>query len=513
MSKKYLLGVDLGTSSTKSALYTIEGRLVAESTVEVPIYYPSPGVVEQENDDFYQTAARTVNNCIQESGIDAKQIAAIAFDSQMAGIGTVDEDFNPASRFDSWLDMRCQPQIEYMENHYGDLITRLTGCPPTCDHGPKILWWKEEQPDVYQRIAKFVTPAGYVAGKMAGLRAEDAFMDYTFIHFSGLSDAQNGTWSAELCNKLGVDEDKLPKIVEPWYVVGEVTDEAAKDFGLASGTIIAAGSGDTAANALGGGIVQAGMLFDVAGTAAVFAGCTDKFVADVEHRALLNMRSVIPGLWNPLAYIAGGGIALRWFRDQFFNTFQGEPEELPSDLYREMIAKAAKIEPGSEGLFFSPHLGGRICPAAPEMRGAWIGFSWGHTQAHFSRAVLESVAFEYAYYLSILRELIPELELFEARVIGGGARSAHWNQIKADVLGVPYQPLQGNEFGSWGSAMIAGKAAGIFGDLTTVAREKAIPEGDPLQPNPKHQDIYRPLIDKYIRLQAVLRDTYVELEH
>ena len=241
MSKKYLLGVDLGTSSTKSALYTVEGRLVAESTVEVPIYYPSPGVVEQENDDFYQTAARTVNNCIQESGIDAKQISAIAFDSQMAGIGTVDEDFNPASRFDSWLDMRCQPQIEYMENHYGDLITRLTGCPPTCDHGPKILWWKEEQPDVYQRIAKFVTPAGYVAGKMAGLRAEDAFMDYTFIHFSGLSDAQNGKWSAELCSKLGVDEDKLPKIVEPWYVVGEVTDAAAKDFGLASGTIIAAG--------------------------------------------------------------------------------------------------------------------------------------------------------------------------------------------------------------------------------------------------------------------------------
>ena len=191
MSMNYLLGVDLGTSSTKSALYTVDGKLVAESTVEVPIYYPAPGVVEQENDDFYQTAARTVHTCIQESGIDPKQIAAIAFDSQMAGIGTVDENFNPASRFDSWLDMRCQPQIEYMDENYGDLITRLTGCPPTCDHGPKILWWKEEKPEVYQRIAKFVTPAGYVAGKMAGLSAEDAFMDYTFIHFSGLSDAQH----------------------------------------------------------------------------------------------------------------------------------------------------------------------------------------------------------------------------------------------------------------------------------------------------------------------------------
>jgi xylulokinase len=512
MAMNYLLGVDLGTSSTKSALYTVDGKLVAESTLEVPVYYPSPGVVEQDNDDFYKTAARTVKECIQESGIDPKQIAAIAFDSQMAGIGTVDENFNPASRFDSWLDMRCQPQIEYMDENYGDLITRLTGCPPTCDHGPKILWWKEEKPEVYQRIVKFVTPAGYVAGKMAGLSAEDAFMDYTFIHFSGLSDAQQGTWSDELCSQLGVDQNKLPKIVEPWHVVGEVTDSVAKDFGLAAGTLIAAGCGDTAANALGGGIVQAGMVFDVAGTAAVFAGCTDRYVADVENRALLTMRSVIPGLWNPLAYIGGGGIALRWFRDNFFNTWRGDQQELPSDLYEEMIAEAIKVKPGAEGLFFSPHLGGRICPATPEMRGAWLGFSWGHTQAHFARAVLESVAFEYAYYLSILEDLIPDIELFEARVIGGGARSPDWNQIKADVLGVPYQPLHGNEFGSWGSAMIAGKAAGIIDDLSITAQEKAIPAGKALQPDTENHVIYQPLVEKYIQLQTVLRDTFVELE-
>jgi xylulokinase len=512
MALQYLLGVDLGTSSTKSALYTTDGKLVAESTVEVPIYYPTPGVVEQDNDDFYQTAAVTVRNCVEESGIEPKQIAALAFDSQMAGIGTVDEDFNPASRFDSWLDMRCQPQIEYIDKNFGDLVTSLTGCPPTCDHGPKILWWKEEQPEVYQRIAKFITPAGYVAGKMAGLKADDAFMDYTFIHFSGLSDAQNGIWSDDLCSAFGVEQDKLPKIVEPWHVVGEVTEAAAKDFGLNAGTVVAAGCGDTAANALGGGIVQAGMVFDVAGTAAVFAGCTDTFVADVKNKALLTMRSVIPGLWNPLAYIGGGGIALRWFRDHFFNTLRGKQQELATDLYAEMIAMANEVPPGSEGLFFSPHLGGRICPATPEMRGAWLGFSWGHTQAHFARAILESIAFEYAYYLSILQDLIPDLELFEARVIGGGARSPDWNQIKADVLGVPYQPLQGAEFGSWGSAMIAGKAAGIFDDLSAIAHEKALPRGNPLQPDPDHHDVYRSLIAKYIRLQSTLRDTFVEFE-
>jgi xylulokinase len=512
MKSKYLLGIDLGTSSTKSALYSTDGRLLADATLEVPIYYPKPGVVEQESDDFYSTAAATVKTCLSQSGVDARQVAAVSFDSQMAGIGTVDEDFNPATRFDSWLDMRCQPYIEYINREHGDLVTRLTGCPPTCNHGSKHLWWKEEQPEAYARIAKFVTPAGYVAGKMAGLRGEDAFMDYTFIHFSGFSDAQNGCWSKELVALMGVDAGKLPRIVAPWQVVGEVSEAAARDFGLAPGTIVSAGCGDTAASALGGGVTRAGMVFDVAGTAAVLAGCTSQYVADVKNRALMTMRSVIPGLWNPLAYIAGGGIALRWFRDQFFNNLRGQAAELPSDLYPELIEMAASAPPGSDGLFFSPHLGGRICPATPEMRGAWLGFSWGHTQAHFARSVLESVAYEYAYYLNILRGLIPGLDLVEARVVGGGARSRVWNQIKADVLGVSYQSLQGSEFGSWGSAMIAGKAAGIFDDLAQLAYESARPSGARLAPDETNHRNYEPMVAQYIHWQSALADGFGKIQ-
>lgn len=510
---KYLIGTDLGTSSTKSALYNVDGSLVADFAVEVPLYYPKPGVVEQKNDDFYSTAAQTVKRCIRDSGIDPRNVSTIAFDSQMAGIGTIDDDFNPATRFDSWLDMRCQPYIDWLEREHGELITRLTGCPPTCDHGPKILWWKEEEPESFKRITKFVTPAGYVAGKMAGLKAEDAFIDYTFIHFSGLSDAQNGTWSQELCDICGVNVDKLPQIVEPWRIIGEVTDEAAEDFGLAAGTPIAAGCGDTAANALGAGIVKAGMVFDVAGTASVLAGCTGSFVADVKNRALLTMRSVIPGLWNPLAYIAGGGQALRWYRDTFYNSRHGQPLPLgDEDLYQQMGQMAESVSLGSDGLFFSPHLGGRICPATPEMRGTWIGFSWGHTQAHFFRAILESIAYEYAYYLSILRDAIPDLELTETRVVGGGARSLIWNQIKADVLGVPYQRLGRSEFGTWGAALVAGKAVGIFSDLAEIASRYALPAGDPITPRLKKQAIYRPLVKKYIWLQQTLQDTFIKMD-
>jgi xylulokinase len=531
-AQPYLIGVDLGTSSTKAALYRTDGTLVAEAAADVPLLYPRPGVVEQDTDDFYRTAAETVGRCLRQSGIDPRAVAAIAFDSQMAGIGSIDENYRPATRFDSWLDMRCQPYIAWLNDHYADLITRLTGCAPTCDHGPKMLWWQHERPDDYARIAKFLTPSAYVAGRMAGLSADQAFMDYTFIHFSGVCDNRAGTWSAAICDTLGVDMSRLPEIVEPWRVIGEVTAEAARDFGLAAGTPIAAGCGDTAANALGAGIVRPGQLFDVAGTASVLAGCTDTFVADTTHRALLTMRSVIPGLWNPLAYIAGGGQALRWFRDEFEKyeirdtkyELRGGADNisttndasgtrisyLESRNYEEMIAAAAATPPGADGLFFSPHLGGRICPATPAMRGAWLGFSWGHTRAHFGRAVLESIAYEYAWYLRVLGEYIPNLELTETRAVGGGARSDVWNQIKADVLGVPYQRLARDEFGTWGAAMIAGKAVGIYDDLAAVAAAHATPAGPPVQPSAANHETYRPLVDRHVRLQGQLMEIFGE---
>jgi xylulokinase len=250
------------------------------------------------------------------------------------------------------------------------------------------------------------------------------------------------------------------------------------------------------------------MLFDVAGTASVLAGCTDQFVADRKHRALLTMHSVIGDLWHPLAYIGGGGLALRWYRDQFYNTSRGESLGTSEDLYSRMITAVETVAPGSDGLFFSPHLGGRICPSSPTMRGAWVGVSWSHTQHHFARAILESVAYEYAYYLKILRELLPELELVEARAIGGGARSEVWNQIKADVLNVPYQRLQASEFGTWGAAMIAGKASGLIHDLASHAGQTAIRGGKPALPSPTNHAIYTPLIEKYIALEQTLHQFF-----
>jgi xylulokinase len=216
MADKVLIGVDLGTSATKAAIFRLDGALIAEASLEVPLYYPKPGVVEQENDDFYRTAAIAVQQCLRQRSIDPRQVACIAFDSQMAGIGSIDEDFKPVTRYDSWLDMRCQPYIDEMNRTAGERITQLTGCPPTCNHGPKMLWWKNERPQEYARIARFITPAGYVGGTVAGLKTDQAYMDYTFIHLSGFCDSQNLSWSTELCQRFGLEIDKLPAIIEPW---------------------------------------------------------------------------------------------------------------------------------------------------------------------------------------------------------------------------------------------------------------------------------------------------------
>ncbi len=508
--KKYLIGVDLGTSGTKTSLYSIDGDLIVESFLEIPLHYPKPGVVEQEMEDFYTSAAQTVQSCITKSGIDPKEIAAIAFDSQMAGVGSINEDYQPAARFDSWLDMRCQPFIQQMSETAGEKITQVTGCPPTCNHGPKMLWWQNEEPETYKSIEKFLMPAGYVVGRLADLAPEHAFMDYTYIHFSGFADNQSGTWSKDLCQQFGMDIEKLPRIVKPWDIVGEVTVKGAKDFGLAPGTIIAAGAGDTAANALGAGIVQPGILFDVAGTASVLAGCTDTYVADTENQALLTMRSVIPGLWNPLAYIGGGGIALRWLRDNIYQeTIQNETNRYFRQSYDAMTALAADVPPGSEGLFFSPHFGGRICPANPNMRGAWVGLSWSHDQSHLIRSMLESVAYEYAYYLKILRGLLPGQDYFQARGMGGGSKSLVWNQIKADVLNVAYYQLKGSEFGTWGAAMVAGKAAGVIDDLAAFASEHAKLLNNPCKPDQENHKIYQPMVEKYISMEKMLESFFV----
>jgi xylulokinase len=497
---KYLIGVDIGTQATKAALYDTGGNLIAEDTEASRLISPAPGTVMQEPDDIFGSVLHTIKGVMDRSGVSASDVAALAFDGQMAGVMGVGEDFEAATYYDSWLDTRCEPYIELMKKTARKRVVELTGCPITYAHGPKILWWKHEHPEVYKEIQKFVMVHGYVAGKLCGLSAEDAFIDYTNIHFTGYADNLNKQWSGELLDIFDVDPGKMPMIVEPWKQVGTVRGDYAEQCGLLAGTPVMAGCGDSAATALGAGIVRVGQVFDVAGTASIFSCCVDTYAPDTTHEAMLQMRSVIDGYWQPLAYINGGGLCIRWFRD-----------DIAHSDYAALEQQAAKVAPGSEGLIFNPHFAGRVCPNNPNVKGSFIGLDWRHGQGHMYRSIMEGIAYEYRYYLDVLRDIGVGQDFANVSVMGGGAKSRLFNQIKADVLGLTYQVLKNSDTATLGCVLIAGYGAGLFYDIAkTVESFTAI--GDTVTPDHSHDAVYAKLYACYKEQFDALGDIYRQLK-
>jgi xylulokinase len=464
-------GVDLGTTGTKAALYTPAGELVAEAVEATP-----PGWTDA--DAFYSAAARTLAACAER--VDPGRVRAIAVCGQMAGVMGIDAEHQASTPYDSWLDTRCAADAEALEAELGDDLCAISGCPAMVNHAPKIRWWRRERPDAFAATAKWVTPGGFVAGRLAGLRGEDAFMDVTYLHFSSLADTEAGVWSERLAAAAGAEPEQLPRIVEPTTVVGELGEVAAAECGLPAGTPVAAGLGDTAAATLGAGVVRPGQVLDSAGTAAVLAGSVAGFRPDVAHRTLITMRGAVPGQWVSLAYLTAGPL-LDWLAEL---TFEGSFDRLSRE--------AAAVPAGADGLVCLPYLDGRVLPSDPDARGAFIGLRREHGRGHLARAALEGVALEYAGYLAVLRELHPEQGFDEARVAGGGARSACWNSIKASALGVPYGTLPRSELGCWGAALVAATAVGLVDDLADAA-EAATPLADRIEPDPAARAVYERL--------------------
>jgi xylulokinase len=493
-----LIGVDLGTTGTKTALYEPGGRPLATATAHTPLRWQGPGEVEQDPEDFVATATATIAQCVREAGVGADDVAGIGITGQMAGTMAIDSAWRPATPYDSWLDTRCADDVRALEAEVGDELVALAGCPAMVNHAPKIRWWRRNRPREFADAAAWMPPSSFVAGRLAGLDAGAAFVDRTYLHFTGLADARAGAWSDELADAVGVPRDRLPRIVEPTEVVGEFTAEAASACGLRPGTPVAAGLGDTAATVLGAGVVRPGQLLDAAGTAACLCAGAEEFRPDVEHRTLIVMRGALSDQWVSLGYLTGGA-TLPWLARLF-----GEEDE--AEAFRRVTGEAARAPAGSDGLLFVPHLDGRILPSDPTLRGAWVGLHHAHERRHLCRAVLESVALEYAGYLRVLAELHPGLRLDEARVAGGGARSAVWNGIKASTLGVPFATLDRDELGCWGAALCAGAAVGVFDSLADAA-DRTTRVRARVEPDPARHEVYSRLEPIYRDLTAALSES------
>jgi len=493
-----LIGVDIGTQGTKAAAFTAAGKCLASTFVPSKLYQPGGGVVEEDPEYQVTTVCRAVSGCVGKSRMGAGSIAGIGIDGQMAGVIGVGQDGVHVTPYDSWLDTRCAPYIKMMREKAGRRVIEKTGGPPSFNHGPKILWWKHERPEVYQRIAAFVQPGGYAAMRLCGLDGAAAFIDHTYLHFSGFADNREQRWDAGLCRTFDVDRARLPRIVEPHTVVGQLTAAMARRCGLRAGVPVIAGCGDTAASFLACGATREGVCVDVAGTASVFAATTGTYSFDTRHEVLGWGRSATPGLWHPYAYINGGGMNLEWFRTQLAARGKKAP------TLARLNARAARLPPSLDDPLFVPHLGGRVSPSWPDLRGAWAGVTWDHSAAHLYRAVLEGVALEYGIYRDVLLERVSDLKLSEVRVTGGGEKSALWNRIKADALGTRVVRVTRPEGGPLGSALLAGHGVGIFRSLNATAR-RWIKTTTPLKPNSQRRTFYDTRLRKYRELLDVLQ--------
>jgi xylulokinase len=499
METAQLMGIDIGTQGTKGVLFDQRGRVVARATVKSRLHQPGPGIVEEDPEYQFRTVCRCIKACVTQPGGDPARVAAIGIDGQMAGVLGIGADGRHVTPYDSWLDTRCGPYITRMRRQAGERIIRATGGPASFNHGPKILWWKHERPDVFEQIARFVQPGGYAAMRLCDLAADEAFIDKSYLHFSGFADNAGGCWDESLCREFDVPVGKLPRIVDSHAVIGQVSAAAARRCGLPSGVPVIAGCGDTAASFLACGATREGICVDVAGTASVFAGTTRRFQADTMHQTLGWGQSATPGLWHPYAYINGGGMNLEWFAREWGSVAAGRT----SHAMRRLDRLAARLAPDPTDPLFVPHLGGRVSPSQPLLRGSWAGVTWSHTAAHLYRAVLEGVALEYCIYRDVLRSVSPESRIREIRVTGGGERSAIWSQIKADALGIPLVHVSRQEGAPLGAALLAGYAVGLLPSLDAAAR-RWIRTGAAIRPVRQFRTHYATRLARYESLLTQL---------
>lgn len=480
MAQPLFIGIDIGTQGTKTVLCTADGKSIAEAFSASHLFRPDAETVYEDAELIFSSVVETVRKVTEKVEPQMGSVAAIGIDSQMAGIMGIGKDGLAVTPYDSWLDSRCAPYTELLKSEAGNEAILRSGGQIIHTHASKILWWKNERPEIYKKIVSFVQPNAYVAGRLCGLSGTEGFMDPTFLHFNCFSDNQHLSFNESLLSYFKIATEKMPRIVPSESVIGAVKEPYASAMGIPEGIPVIAGCGDTAASSLGAGITRAGIAYDVAGTASVFACCTERYSPDAKYHTILYSRSVVDGLFLPLAYISGGGLCLSWY------------SQITGIGLKELDNLSKSAPPGANGVTFLPHFSGRTCPLDDNVQGAFLGLTNNTDSGILYRAIMESIAYEYRGYLSILRESEAIENLDVICGVGGGAKSAVFSQIKADVLGVPYAAQINADSAPGAMARLAGHATGyITGSLTEV-----------FESNLGEQKIYLPnenLSETYIR--------------
>lgn len=508
--KKTLMAVDMGVSFIKVGIYDLVGKCISLSIEKVPGEYPSPGVFIQKADQYLKLVLKAIKESILKFTPGTPDIQAICFSAAMGGALGVDENWDITADWSIISDTRFNSYALEMLNKSSIDLLKLSGTNFPV-FAAKLLWWKKEFEQTYKKTKKFLFLSGYIAGKMGDIKAEDAFVDKSHLQWTALADLRKGIWSEDLCSEFGIDKNLLPNIVNSHYIIGKIDKSIATQCGLKDGVPIVAGAGDKPAGTIGAGLASNGLLIDESASFASLSLCIDKYVPDIKNRTLENSISPIEGFFLPNIFINGSGITNDWFLQIFCDDEKRIAKTENVNPFTILDKKAIKIKPGSEKLLSIGHLGGRGCPFDPNIRGMWINYSWVHKKEHFWRSLLESFAYEFANAINIMKKNYHGINLNEIRVIGGASKSDVWNQIKSDVIGIPYVRLDRDDVTLLGDVLIAGYGIGIYDNLKEVSQE-FIKKTKRYTPNDVNHKYYKKITKFYIGVFDQIRKIYKDLK-
>ncbi len=502
---KYLLGIDLGTSGTKTVLFDQNGRGLCSATVEYPMYQPQNGWAEQDPADWYNAAVNTIKTVLEKSGVAAEDVVSMGISGQMHGLVMLDEQGQVIRPSIIWCDQRTAKECEEITEKVGyENLIRITANPalPGFTLG-KLMWVRKHEPENYARCKHILLPKDYVRYMLTG----DFATEVSDASGMQMLDVPNRCWSDELLDILDIDKNMLAKVYESCEVTGHISEAASKLTGLSEKTLVVGGAGDNAAAAVGTGVVEDGKAFTTIGTSGVVFAHTDKLAIDPKGR-VHTFCCAVPGAWHVMGVTQAAGLSLKWFRDQFCGAEKIVAEAMGVDPYNLTNEEAAQSPIGANKLIYAPYLMGERTPHLDsDCRGIFFGLSAMHQRRDLLRAVMEGVTYSLKDCLGVLNEMgvAPETML----ACGGGGKSPLWRQMLADVMNCPVATTVNTEGPALGVAILAGVGAGLYGSVQEACRAMihVNPAQDPIAENvPQYAKVYEVFRKLYLTNKDLFKD-------
>lgn len=499
MSKNFLLGIDIGTSACKIAVFDRNGQVMASATGDYPVYYPQEGWAQQNPEEWWDAVCGAIQKCLSTGNIDPEQIAGVGIDGQSWSAIAIDNQGRVLTDTPIWMDTRAQEICDRLNEEIGtEKIFLLAGnsLQPSYTTA-KILWYKENMPEIYGKIYKILQSNSFIAYRLTGAVTQDLSQGYGLHCF----DMRTGTWDKEMCDRLGIPMGFLPDIVPCDQVVGTVTEEAAARCGLTAGTPVVAGGLDAACGTLGAGVIHPGETQEQGGQAGGMSICIDTYKADP---SLILGFHVVPGQWLLQGGTTGGGGVMRWFEKEFADYERIKSKETGVSSLNQLNEIAQRIPAGSEGVVFLPYMSGERSPIwNPYAKGVFYGLDFAKSKGHMVRACMEGVAFSLRHNLEVAEAAGAEVKVL--RAMGGSANSLLWTQIKADVTGKKVVVPASDTATTLGAAILAGVGVGVYKDYEEAV-SLTVRETRSHEPNPLNKETY----DKTYR---TYRELYESLKH